>query len=776
MSALQKNKKSIVLVLSLLLLVVVSSAAYLRFFQPSTEVEQFPISLPTGTTSLNTIDVRLSANTTTVTPGGKLTVSLKNTQAINSLAALAFGVKVDEDAASSFKIDNYVWHSSINSMDFTNETSVDKGTYREVQLIAGTKESSAVNIPAGSTLVSFDVTYGTVKNGYVIDFTSGNSYPSIVVVSAGELQEALKSYTGATSVNVTVAKANQTALSLTGGTGTHIYGASRDYGVTGGSGTGAVSFSVTGNATVNSTFGVVTPTSGTGTYTITATKAGDSSYNPASVSATVTLAKATQTITLSGASTAQTYGTTRQFSVSGGTGALTYSITGGATVNATGLVTANSGTGSYTLSATKAGDNNYNSATDSITVSLAKANQSTVTVSAPTSVQHPAEITLSASGGNAGTYSYTKVSGPATLSGNKLTTTGSGTVVVNATRSGDNNYNSATSSNLSIPVAAANVAPTVSLTGPANGSTFTRGQTVTLTATASDSDGSVASVKFYAGSTLLNTDTSSPYSYVWTPSTAGSYSLTAVATDNQGATKTSNAVSITVNNPTASAPTFSPAGGNYTTVQSVTLSSATSGSAIYYCTTSNCTPSTSSTRYTGAISVNSTTTIRAIATASGYNNSSVSSATYTINLNQAPTLSAINTAKSTYLVGEDVVVNASASDPDNNLSSVTFTATGLSSVTDSSSPYSATFKFTSGGSKTLSATARDSANLTSSAKTVTITVLDGNFNGDSTTDLKDALVLTGVFFGTETANLSTMDLNQDGSVNILDLIKFLTLL
>jgi len=75
---------------------------------------------------------------------------------------------------------------------------------------------------------------------------------------------------------------------------------------------------------------------------------------------------------------------------------------------------------------------------------------------------------------------------------------------------------------------------------------------VTLTANASDSDGSIASVAFYAGSTLLGTDTSAPFSYTWSSVANGSFSLTAVATDNQGGTTTSMAVPITVADPSAS--------------------------------------------------------------------------------------------------------------------------------------------------------------------------------------------------------------------------------
>ncbi|MBC8085408.1 MAG: T9SS type A sorting domain-containing protein, partial [Hymenobacter sp.] len=69
----------------------------------------------------------------------------------------------------------------------------------------------------------------------------------------------------------------------------------------------------------------------------------------------------------------------------------------------------------------------------------------------------------------------------------------------------------------------------------------------TLTANAADADGTVSSVEFFNGGTLLGTDTSAPYSFAWANVPAGSYSLTAKATDNLGAVTTSAAVSVTVN-------------------------------------------------------------------------------------------------------------------------------------------------------------------------------------------------------------------------------------
>ena len=81
--------------------------------------------------------------------------------------------------------------------------------------------------------------------------------------------------------------------------------------------------------------------------------------------------------------------------------------------------------------------------------------------------------------------------------------------------------------------------------------------------------------------------------------------------------------------PNCAVPTFSPAGGTYTTAQNVTISSTTEGATIYY-TTNGDVPTTNSTIYSAAIPVNSTQTIKAIAVKNGYDNSSVASATYTI--------------------------------------------------------------------------------------------------------------------------------------------------
>ncbi len=95
-----------------------------------------------------------------------------------------------------------------------------------------------------------------------------------------------------------------------------------------------------------------------------------------------------------------------------------------------------------------------------------------------------------------------------------------------------------------------NIAPTVSITGPANNATFVQGANITITANASDQDGNVTKVEFFNGSTLLGTITTSPYLYVWNNVAVGTYVIKAKATDDGGSTKT-DSVNITVTAPSS---------------------------------------------------------------------------------------------------------------------------------------------------------------------------------------------------------------------------------
>ena len=99
------------------------------------------------------------------------------------------------------------------------------------------------------------------------------------------------------------------------------------------------------------------------------------------------------------------------------------------------------------------------------------------------------------------------------------------------------------------PAPPLNQPPSVSLTAPSSGATFTAPASIAFDATATDPGGAITQVEFYANYTLIAVDTTSPYSFLWTSVAAGSYALTAVARDNLGAATASSTSDITVKPP-----------------------------------------------------------------------------------------------------------------------------------------------------------------------------------------------------------------------------------
>jgi hypothetical protein len=97
-----------------------------------------------------------------------------------------------------------------------------------------------------------------------------------------------------------------------------------------------------------------------------------------------------------------------------------------------------------------------------------------------------------------------------------------------------------------------NLPPTVLITSPTDGTAFCAPANVVISASADDADCGVAKVDFYADGNLLGTDETSPYSSIWTSASVGTHSLTAIATDTDGATTTSAAITVNV----LSAPTI----------------------------------------------------------------------------------------------------------------------------------------------------------------------------------------------------------------------------
>ncbi len=153
--------------------------------------------------------------------------------------------------------------------------------------------------------------------------------------------------------------------------------------------------------------------------------------------------------------------------------------------------------------------------------------------------------------------------------------------------------------------------------------TYTSAQSVTIT------DTTKGAVIYYTTNGVTPTTSSTKYTAAITVKATETLKAIAVATG----FKTSAVASAlyTIDLAAAATPAFTPKAGTYTSAQSVTITDATKGAVIYY-TTNGTAPTTSSTKYTAAISVKATETLKAIAVATGFKTSAVASALYTIHL------------------------------------------------------------------------------------------------------------------------------------------------
>jgi Bacterial Ig-like domain (group 3)/Chitobiase/beta-hexosaminidase C-terminal domain/FG-GAP-like repeat len=185
------------------------------------------------------------------------------------------------------------------------------------------------------------------------------------------------------------------------------------------------------------------------------------------------------------------------------------------------------------------------------------------------------------------------------------------------------------------------------------------------------------------------------------------------------------AVIIAANAPALSpapTPVISPPGGSFPSPQTVTIADSINGAAIFY-TTDGTMPSTSSTPYTGAITVRMSETINAIATAPGFSQSAVATAIFTI---PSPTTTVLMYSPTTVFSGEPVTLTASVSSGGSPVSgSVTFSENGATIAVVALSPSGvASFTISSlpVGANILEAAYAGSANYAPSSASVTIVV------------------------------------------------------
>ena len=280
-------------------------------------------------------------------------------------------------------------------------------------------------------------------------------------------------------------------------------------------------------------------------------------------------------------------------------------------------------------------------------------------------------------------------------------------------RATDNSGNTATATVNITASSNTNTPPTVSITSPANGATFTVGGSIAITAQASD-NGSVTKVEFFQGPTKLGEATAAPYSYTWTGAATGTYSLTAKATDNEGASTTSAAVSVTVNGST---------GGNCTGIQVWTATATYTGSAevqyngVRYRArwwTQNENPET----HSGASGV-----WENLGTCGGGNNNNV-----------APVVSLTSPAAgATFTAPASITITATATDSDGTVSKVEFFNGSTKLGEDTSSPYSYSWNAVAAGSYSITAKATDNLGATTTSAVVSVTVSGSNGDACATT-------------------------------------------
>ena len=267
------------------------------------------------------------------------------------------------------------------------------------------------------------------------------------------------------------------------------------------------------------------------------------SSGPLSGGQTITLATQA-TLTVTGVpATAQAYGATFTVGSSGGsgTGLVTFGTTGSCYVSGT-TVTITRGSGTCSVTATKAADGNYAIATSAAaTVNAALATQATLTVTGVPAMAQPygATFTVGSSGGS-GTGSVTfGATGSCSVSGTTVTiTSGSGTCSVTATKAADANYAVATSAAATVNAALATQA-TLTVTGvPA------MAQAYSATFTVGSSGGSGTGLVTFgttgscavSGTTVTITSGSGTCSVTATKATDGNYAAATSAAVTVGAT------------------------------------------------------------------------------------------------------------------------------------------------------------------------------------------------------------------------------------------------
>jgi len=279
---------------------------------------------------------------------------------------------------------------------------------------------------------------------------------------------------------------------------------------------------------------------------------------------------------------------------------------------------------------------------------------------------------------------------------------------------------------------AANATPVVSILTPAvrpeDPTVLTVGNAVTLTAAASDSDGTVVSVQYFdGGSAISGPLPSAPYSFTWTVAPLGSRGISAVATDNSGA-QTSTFIPLTINDRPSVALNVSDISSQNPGAITLTATASDSvgglGSIKFFKNGSEIASmviAPFTTRVTGLGSGTYTFVARAI---DGYG-VFTDSAPYNLSVNYPPVVALAAPAAGALgnvALPANVGLVANASDQDGTISKVEFLVNGTVVASATSAPYTANWSATAGGSYMLQARATDNTGKTTTSGITLVSV------------------------------------------------------
>lgn len=278
--------------------------------------------------------------------------------------------------------------------------------------------------------------------------------------------------------------------------------------------------------------------------------------------------------------------------------------------------------------------------------------------------------------------------------------------------------------------AKANALPAVALTAPANNATYVAPASVTVAATATDSDGTIARVEFLRNGTLLAADTAAPYTYAWTGVAAGTYTLAAKAYDNAGGVTTSAAVTVLVKaNVAPTVRIAAPANGALYTapatidigVTAVDADGKVTKVELFQGATRIATLTAAPWTYRWVNVGGGSYSLTAKATDD--KGAATTSAAVAVKVNRPPTAALTAPANGAALVAPvNLTLQASATDADGTVAKVEFLANGAVRATDTASPYSHVWSNVPVGTHTLAARATDNLGAATTSAPVTITV------------------------------------------------------